>query len=220
MLSQHEPTADVSIVQIAIVDDNDTIREGLVELINASEGFSCVGAYRTAEEALAEIVGKQPDVILMDINLPGMSGIECTRQVKAFLPKVQVMMLTVYENDEHVFPALKAGATGYLVKRTKPEKLLAAITELREGGSPMSAEIARKIVQTFHEEQTIAAEGTETLTKREREILGHLAKGLRYKEIAERMFISPSTVRSHIHKVYEKLHVRSKSEAILKVLRK
>ncbi len=220
MLEKDQLTEAAGNVHIAIVDDNDTIREGLVELINASDGYSCIGAYRSAEAALAEIAGKRPDVILMDINMPGMSGIECTRRMKSLLPHVQIMMLTVYENDEHVFSALKAGATGYLVKRTTPDKLLAAITELREGGSPMSAEIARKIVQTFHDQQAVSAQETETLTKREREILGYLAKGLRYKEIAEKLFISASTVRTHIHKVYEKLHVRSKSEAILKVLRR
>lgn len=217
---KNEHSEDMRIIQVAIVDDNDTIREGLVELITASEGFTCVGAYRTAEDALSDVVSKHPDVVLMDINLPGMSGIECTRQLKSLAPAVQIMMVTVYENDEHVFPALKAGATGYLVKRTKPDKLLSAIRELLEGGSPMSVEIARKIVQTFHDQRTIADEETETLTKREREILGYLSNGLRYKEIADRIFISPATVRTHIHKIYEKLHVRSKSEAILKVMQK
>ncbi len=217
---KNEQTGNMTVIQVAIVDDNDTIREGLVELIRSSEGFLCVGAYRSAEDALLDIPQKHPDVILMDINLPGMSGIECTRQIRSLVPKVQIMMLTVYENDEHVFPALKSGATGYLVKRTKPEKLLSAIRELVEGGSPMSVEIARKIVQTFHEQKTVRDEEAETLTKREREILGYLANGLRYKEIADRTFISPATVRTHIHKIYEKLHVRSKSEAILKVMQK
>jgi len=207
-------------IHIAIVEDNDTIREGLRELIGASEGFSCVGAYASAEAALADIREQVPDVVLMDINLPGMDGIECTRQLKSMLKSVQVMMLTVYENDEHIFPALKAGATGYMVKRTKPDKLLPAIRDLREGGSPMSAEIARKVVKTFHDQRAIDQQGTEDLTPREREILGYLSNGLRYKEIAERLFISPHTVRTHIHRIYEKLHVRTKSEAILKVIQK
>ena len=125
----------MDLIQIAIVEDNDTIREGLKELINSSEGFSCVGAYPSAEQALADIQEQSPDVVLMDINLPGMSGIECTRQLKSMMKSVQVMMLTVYENDEHIFPPLKAGATGYMVKRTKPEKLLPTIRDLRDGGS-------------------------------------------------------------------------------------
>jgi len=207
-------------VQVAIVEDNDTIRRGLEELINASEGFSCVGAYPSAEAALAEVAERTPEVFLMDINLPGMTGIECTRQIKSLMPDVQIMMLTVYENDEYIFPALKAGASGYMVKRTKPDKLLDAIQELRRGGSPMSTEIARKVVQTFHEQRVIAERHTEDLTNREGEILGYLANGLRYKEIADRLFISPATVRTHIHRIYEKLHVRSKSEAILKVMQK
>jgi len=215
-----EKSPHVEQIQIAIVEDNDTIREGLRELIGASEGFSCVGAYPSAEAALADIAEQSPDVVLMDINLPGMNGIECTRLLKSMIKSVQVMMLTVYENDEHIFPALKAGATGYMVKRTKPDKLLPAIRDLREGGSPMSAEIARKVVKTFHDQRAIDQQGTEDLTNREREILGYLSGGLRYKEIAGRLFISPHTVRTHIHRIYEKLHVRTKSEAILKVIQK
>ena len=210
----------VSQVSVAIVEDDNTIREGLAELIRSSDGFSCVGAYQSAEDALRDIDDVHPDVVLMDIHLPGMTGIECTRQLKSRIPTTQVMMLTVYENDENVFSALKAGAAGYMAKRTKPEKLLAAIRDLREGGSPMSLEIARRVVQTFHEQRTIAEHETEELTKREREILGYLSNGLRYKEIADRIFISPHTVRTHIHKIYEKLHVRTKSEAILKVMQK
>ncbi|SRR5258706_13010666 len=210
----------MSSIAVAIVEDNDTIREGLKELIRSSEGFSCVGAHRSAEDALAEIDAQNPDVILMDINLPGMSGIECTRQVKSRNPSIQVMMLTVYENDEHIFHALKAGATGYMVKRTKPDKLLSAIRDLKDGGSPMSTEIARKVVQTFHDQRTLAERQFEELTDREREILGYLANGLRYKEIADLIFISPHTVRTHIHRIYEKLHVRTRSEAILKVIQK
>ena len=207
-------------IQVAIVEDNDTIRKGLEELINSSDGFACVGVYPSAEAALADVAERTPEVFLMDINLPGMTGIECTRRIKSLMPKVQIMMLTVYENDEYIFPALKAGASGYMVKRTKPEKLLDAIQELRGGGSPMSTEIALRVVQTFHEQRVIAERHTEGLTNREGEILGYLSNGLRYKEIADRLFISPATVRTHIHKIYEKLHVRSKSEAILRVIQK
>lgn len=207
-------------ILVAIVEDNDTIREGLKQLIGSSPGFDCVGAFISAEDALDQLSKESADVVLMDINLPGMSGIECTHHLKRNFPKLQIMMLTVYENDEYIFPALKAGASGYMVKRTRADKLLEAIVELRQGGSPMSAEIARRVVQTFHQQRVIAQEQTAALTKREGEILGYLSNGLRYKEIAERLFISPATVRTHIHKIYEKLHVRTKSEAILKVLQK
>lgn len=211
---------NTSPILVAIVEDNDTIREGLKQLIGSSAGFECVGAFVSAEDALARLPEASADVVLMDINLPGMSGIECSHHLKGILPKLQIMMLTVYENDEYIFPALKAGASGYMVKRTRPEKLLEAIGELRGGGSPMSAEIARRVVQTFHEQRMLDQQHTDELTNREREILGYLANGLRYKEIADRLFISPATVRTHIHKIYEKLHVRSKSEAILKVMQK
>jgi DNA-binding NarL/FixJ family response regulator len=207
-------------INVAIIEDNETIREGLRELINSSEGFFCVGVYRSAEDALMQVHDKRPDVILMDINLPGMSGIECTRRIKSLDPSIQIMMLTVYENDENIFHALQAGAAGYMVKRTKPGVLLEAIEELHKGGSPMSAEIARKVVQTFHERQAKVESDYEKLTKREQEILGYLTNGMRYKEIADTLFISPHTVRTHIHKIYEKLHVRTKSEAILKVMQK
>ena len=157
----------------------------------------------------------RPDVVLMDINLPRMSGIECTRRLKERQPDVPIMMLTIYEDDEKIFDSLTAGASGYLLKKTPPAKLLDAILELHNGGSPMSSRIARKVVETFRALGTSSKE-IENLSKRESEILSHLAKGYRYKEIADTLFISIETVRTHIRNIYEKLHVRSRSEAVLK----
>jgi DNA-binding NarL/FixJ family response regulator len=185
-------------------------------LFNGSEGFRCVHTYSSAEKALPDIVKNKPDVVLMDINLPGISGIECTRQLKAHQPGLPIMVLTVYDDDEKIFESLKAGASGYLLKKTPPAKILEAIAELHNGGSPMSSRIARKVVQTFHAIGT-SSEETENLSKREHEILIYLAKGYRYKEIAEALFISIETVRTHLRNIYEKLHVRSRSEAVLKV---
>lgn len=203
-------------IDIAIVEDEDDVREGLAMLINGSEGFRCVQTYSSAEKALPDIVKNKPDVVLMDINLPGISGIECTRQLKACQPALPVMVLTIYDDDEKIFESLKAGACGYLLKKTPPAKILEAIVELYDGGSPMSSRIARKVVQTF---QAIGAssEETENLSKREHDILFYLAKGYRYKEIAEALFISIETVRTHLRNIYDKLHVRSRSEAVLKV---
>ena len=206
-------------INIAIVEDEDEVREGLAMLINGSEGFRCVQRYSSAEKALPDIVKNKPDVVLMDINLPGMSGIECMRQLKARQPGLPIMVLTVYDDDEKIFESLKAGASGYLLKKTPPAKILEAIVELYNGGSPMSSRIARKVVQTF---QAIGPSSEETgnLSKREHEILFYLAKGYRYKEIAEALFISIETVRTHLRNIYEKLHVRSRSEAGLELQHK
>ncbi len=206
-------------IDVAIVEDEDDVREGLALLINGSEGFRCVQRYPSGEKALPELLKNKPDVILMDINLPGMSGIECIRQLKAHQPGIPIMVLTVYDDDEKIFESLKAGASGYLLKNTPPARLLEAIVELHDGGSPMSGRIARKVVQTF---QTMgpSSQETENLSKREHEILFYLAKGYRYKEIAESMSISTETVRTHLRNIYEKLHVRSRSEAVLKVFPK
>ena len=206
-------------VKVAIVEDDTDIREGLAALINGSEGFQCVAAYASGEAALTEVLKKTPDVVLMDINLPRMSGIECTRRLKELRPDLSIMVLTVYDDDESIFESLKAGARGYILKKTPPAKLLEAIGDLHNGGSPISSRIARKIVQTF---QVLgrSAEERENLSKREKEILGYLAKGYRYKEIAETLFISVETVRTHVRNIYEKLHVRSRTEAILKALPK
>ncbi len=205
-----------TMINVAIVEDEDEVREGLAVLINGSDGFRCVQRYSSAEKALPEIVKNKADVVLMDINLPGMSGIECMRQLKAHQPDLPIMVLTVYDDDEKIFESLKAGASGYLLKKTPPVKILDAIVELYNGGSPMSSRIARKVVQTF-QATSPSSEEAENLSKREHEILLYLAKGYRYKEIAEALFISIETVRTHLRNIYEKLHVRSRSEAVLKV---
>ncbi len=206
-------------IDVAIVEDEDDVRNGLAVLINGSEGFRCAQRYTSAEQALPAILRNSPDVLLVDINLGGMSGIECTRRLKAHRPGLPIMVLTVYDDDEKIFESLKAGASGYLLKTTPPARILEAIVDLQNGGSPMSSRIARKVVQTF---QTMgeSPNDTENLSKREHEILFYLAKGYRYKEIADALFISVETVRTHLRNIYEKLHVRSGSEAVLKMHRK
>jgi DNA-binding NarL/FixJ family response regulator len=165
------------------------------------------------------VTARRPDVLLMDINLPAMSGIDCVRKLKDIDPSLQVMMVTMYEDSQQVFKALEAGASGYIVKRTPPGKLLEAIREVHQGGSPMTMQIARMVVQSFHQLGN-SLDDSSNLTKREQEILSYLAKGLRYKEIADALFISVETVRSHLRRIYEKLHVRSRTEAVLKYLHK
>jgi DNA-binding NarL/FixJ family response regulator len=206
-------------IKVAIVEDNDKIREGLAMLIDGSEGFQCTAAYESAEEALRGLPVYDPDVVLMDIQLPRMSGIECVARLKEREPSAQVMMLTVYEDDEKVFKSILAGATGYILKRTPPAELLEAIRELHEGGSPMSDQIARKVVQAFQQMGKSSTE-TENLSERENEILAYLAKGYQDKEIADKFFLSVKTVRTHLRNIYKKLHVRSRTEAVLKYLQK
>jgi DNA-binding NarL/FixJ family response regulator len=202
-------------LSIAIVEDLDAVRNGLKEFISLSTDFIVVGAYKSGEEALANLPAVAPDIVIMDINLPGMSGIECIRQVKGKSPQTQFMMFTVYENDEKVFEALKAGASGYLLKNTGLLQIAESVKELHEGGSPMSANIARKLVNLFRDKSKDASP-IDVLTNRENEILQLLAKGLLYKEIAEQLQITSGTVRQHIHKIYEKLHVQNRTEAINK----
>lgn len=204
--------------KVAIVEDDPRIREELAKLINRAENFRCVGTYANAETALAEIPAQKPDVVLMDINLPGISGIECVRRLKAVFPAVQIVMLTVYDEVGQLFQSLMAGACGYLLKRTPSDKLLEAITEARMGGAPMTRKIARKVVQYFHQ-LGIASPEAAVLSKREQETLALLAEGFRYKEIAEKMGISFNTVREYVHSVYRKLHVTSRTEAIIKYQR-
>ena len=206
-------------ITLTIVEDLDEVRDGLKNFISLSQEFKVLDTYKTAEEALEDIPKLQPDIVIMDISLPGMSGIECLRLVKDKSPKTQFMMFTVYENDEKVFEALKAGASGYLLKNTGLVQLIESLKELHNGGSPMSANIARKLVTVFRDKEK-AIEPVEALSGRENEILQLLAKGLLYKEIAEQLSISTSTVRQHIHHIYEKLHVQNRTEAINKAFGK
>lgn len=206
-------------ITVSIVEDDRRVRESLAILINGAENVRCVSTHATAEEALTGIAAQQPDVVLMDINLPGMSGVECTRRLKGLMPRLQILMLTMYEDDEKVFQSLVAGASGYLVKRTSPAELLKAIEEVHSGASPMSGKIARTVVEYFQRLQSAAPE-RQYLSKREEEILTLLAKGYRYKEIADALSISFETVRSHLKHIYEKLHVNSRTEAVVKYLRK
>ena len=204
-------------ISVSIVEDDPQVRSSLAKLIDGAPGFRCVSRHGSAEEALVEIPKVKPEVVLMDINLPGINGVECVRKLKPQLPKAQIIMLTVYQNTEHIFNALKAGATGYMLKQTPPAELLAAIKEVHGGGSPMSSHIARKIVQSFQHSAAATAEA-ESLSPREAEVLDLLAKGFLYKEIAEQMKVSYATVHTHIRHIYEKLHVRSRTEAVAKHL--
>lgn len=206
-------------IEVAIVEDIDDIRNGLADFINAATGFRCVATYATAEAALEDLPDLEPDVVLMDIVLPGMSGIDCIRALKMQQPNIQIMMLSLYEDDEKIFNSLVAGASGYILKKTPPEKLLESIQDLYNGGSPMSPQIARKVVQTFQYLQK-PSQSTDDLSKREQEILAYLAKGHLYKEIAATLHISVETVRTHLRNIYEKLHVRTRTEAVLKYLQK
>jgi len=200
---------------IAIVEENKTIRESLTEFVQTDPECRCVCACGTAEEALKVIPKLQPEIVLMDIQLPNISGIECCAQLKQMMPSVQIIMVTVYEDTERIYKALRAGACGYLLKRCAPEELVAAIREVRQGGAPMSREIARKVIASFQEPLTTAAE-VEDLSPREREILELLAEGFANKEIASRMGVTDGTIRWHLRHVYNKLHVRSRTEAALK----
>ncbi|MEW6193986.1 MAG: response regulator transcription factor [Bacteroidota bacterium] len=205
------------IITVSVVEDNPEIRKSLDILISGSEGFKCISSYPNAEEAIRELPKKNPDVILMDINLPGASGIECVKKIKPLLSNSNIIMLTMYDDSEKVFEALSAGATGYLLKRTPPQKLIEAIKEVSEGGSPMSMQIARMVVKSFNHIIT-KDKVKDLLTDRENETLECLARGMRYQEIADNLFVSVDTVRTHIRKIYEKLHVHSKTEAVLKYL--
>jgi DNA-binding NarL/FixJ family response regulator len=206
-----------NVIRIAIVEDDKTVRDGLQMLLNGSPGFSCVAAYSNGEDAVAGLPAVKPDVVLMDINLPGMNGIECIIALKEQNHSMLFIMLTVFENSDAIFQSLSAGATGYLLKQTPPAKLLESIQDVYHGGSPMSGEIARKVVQSF--QHPVAFNNQIVgLTKREEEILSYLVKGYFYKEIAGLLFISTETVRTHIRNIYEKLQVRTRTEAILKYL--
>lgn len=205
-------------IRVSIVEDIDEIRQGFSFLINSSDEFECVLNYSNAEDALEGVALNQPDVIIMDIGLPGMSGIDCTREIKTRFPAIQIMICSVYEDDERLFSSLAAGASGYILKRTSPGILLDAIKDLHTGGSPMSSQIARKLVSSLH---VLKGPGQSVdlfnLSKREKEILDLLSDGYRNKEIAEKLFISVHTVKSHIYHIYDKLHVQSRVEALNKI---
>jgi len=206
-------------ISVSIVEDNDKLRETLARVLNRADGFRCVSDYPNAEDALKDLPQMRPDVVLMDINLPGMNGVECVRQMKQILPQTQVMMLTVYEDTENIFNALAAGASGYMLKRTSSKELLNAIQEVHRGGSPMTMHIARKVVQSFQKAEP-SAQATETLSDREQQVLDLLSQGLMYKEIADKLGISYETVHTYIRRIYEKLQVRTRTEAVAKFLRK
>jgi DNA-binding NarL/FixJ family response regulator len=207
----------MSKIKLAIVEDLEEVAEGLSEFINRDNELQLVGTFRTAEAAALELPLIKPDIVIMDINLPGMTGIECIRQVKKTGTTAQFMMFTVYENNDQVLEALKAGATSYLLKKTPPAQIIEAIKELNSGGSPMSATIARKLVILFQDQPHGANAEASVLTPREKEVLECLAKGMLYKEISDQLGISFHTVRQHIRTIYEKLHVQNKTEAINKV---
>lgn len=201
---------------VSIVEDDVSIRQILTGWINLASGFSCHTVHGTAESAMARLPEEQPQIVLVDINLPGASGIECVRRLKPLLPDTQFMMLTVYEDTAHIFDALKAGASGYLLKRTPREELIAALEQVHKGGSPMTSFIARRVVQSFYQSPVVRGE-TEGLSPREREVLELLASGYFYKEITEALGISISTVNTHVRRIYEKLHVHSRAQAVAKL---
>jgi len=206
-------------IQVAIVEDNDAIRDNLAVILDGSPGIRCCGKFRSGEEALRKLPHQATDVVLMDINLPGQSGIECVRQLKTLLPKLQSIMLTIENDSRKVFESLKAGATGYLVKNLEPTQILAAVKEVHRGGSPMSSQIARLLVQQFQQPAPGDAAPLR-LTPREKEVLELSAKGYRSKEIADALGISTQTVETHFRNLYEKLQVRSRAEAVARFLQR
>ena len=206
-------------ITVCIVDDVSELRHALEEIVSSADGYKCIGTMRNTTEALTRIPLLKPDVVLMDINLgESESGIDLVRELKPLTPATNYMMCTVYEDDEKIFEALSAGASGYILKKTEPQKLLESIKELHEGGAPMSSQIARKVVFAFRDKPIAAhhSPGIEQLSHREKQILEELSRGLMYKEIANVLFISPETVRKHVYHIYEKLHVTNRVEAVNK----
>jgi len=210
-----KPKSSVNI-SVAIVEDDVPAREILAGWIRSAEGFRCAGEFDDAETALAKLPQEKPSVVLFDINLPGMNGIECVRKLKPRLPDTQFVMITVYEDANHVFNALSAGACGYLLKQTRRNELIDALKDVYAGGSPMSSQIARKVVQNFYRNDTQVDGEIVELSPREREVLELLARGYLYKEIAEMLQIGVQTVNTYIRRIYEKLHVRSRAQAVAK----
>ena len=212
------PRKEGDVISVSIVDDETALRQSIATFINGSPGFRCVSAYGSAAAALRSLPADRPDVVLMDIHMAGMDGIECVQRLKALVPAIQIVMLTVYEDTDQIFKALAAGASGYLLKRLTPARLLEAIREVHQGGSPMSSSIARKVVASFQTTPP-GPSGRPRLSPREQTVLDHLAKGLTYKQIAEELDISIDTVRTYLRRIYETLHVQSRTEAIAKYLR-
>jgi DNA-binding NarL/FixJ family response regulator len=206
-------------ISVSIVDDETSLRQSIATFIDGSPGFRCVSAYGNAEAALQGLPADRPDVVLMDIHMAGMNGIECVQRLKALRPELQILMLTVYEDTDQIFKALAAGASGYLLKRLPPSKLLEAIGEVQAGGSPMSSSIARKVVASFQKADP-ATDKDALLSPREQMVLDCLSKGLTYKQISDQMGISVTTIRTYLRRIYEKLHVRSRSEAVARYLRR
>ena len=206
-------------ITVSIVEDNEQLRGTLARVVGRAEGFKCLSQYGDAESALEGLPKDKPEVVLMDINLPGMNGVECVRRLKQTAPATQVVMLTVYEDTENIFNALTAGAAGYLLKRTKSAELLEAIREVHRGGSPMTTHIARKVTQSF-QKAGLSQTPTENLSEREQEVLDCLSQGFLYKEIAEKLGISYETVHTYIRRIYEKLQVRTRTEAVAKFLKR
>ena len=202
-------------IKVGIVEDNKTLREGFETLLNRTPGFQCVCTCGTVAEALKKIPKAQPDVVLMDIQLPDSTGVECTAKLKELLPKIHIVIVTVYEDSERIFQALRAGACGYLLKRSEPEKIIAAIREAQDGGVPMTPDIARKVIGQVRGQATATA-AVEDLTDREREVLEFVMHGLGNKAIAERLGVTVAAVKWHLQHIYEKLHVHSRTEAALK----
>ena len=203
-------------VKVSIVEDIDEVRESIGKLLQGSDKFTLTSSFTNAEQAEKNLPREKPDIVIMDISLPGRSGIECLQKIKENCGDTQFIMYTIFEDDEKVFEALEAGASGYLLKKTPKEKILESLMELYEGGSPMSTQIARKVIEAFQRRKMISEE-ERSLTKKEKEVLDLLAKGFLYKEIADKLSITINTVKQHIHSVYEKLHVTNKAEAINKI---
>lgn len=208
-------------INVSIVEDHAPTRDGLMQLINRTSDFKCVSQHANAEDAVEKIPAARPHVVLMDINLPGISGVDAVHKLKALLPQTQFIMLTAYKDSEAIFNALRAGANGYLLKQTPPKELLVALREVCDGGAPVTSQIARKIVEAFRRspQASTTTNDSESLTARELEVLELLAQGHLYKEIAEKLQISYRTVSTHIEHIYGKLHVRSRTEAVAKHLR-
>jgi DNA-binding NarL/FixJ family response regulator len=208
----------MSFITVCIVEDLEEIRNGLAAIINMTEGFKVLQTFATAEDMLAELETSNPDIVIMDIQLPGMNGIECIKQVREKKPSIQFMMFTIYENSDHVFQALEAGATGYLLKNSPPSKIVESLRELHNGGSPMNAEIAKKLVTRF--QKPVLPQNEYHLTPKEQQVLELMSKGYLYKEIADELNNTVNTIKQHIRHIYEKLHVQNKAEAINKVFLK